>query len=384
MTHRSHIWHTDLTHMTHRSHIAHTADTQISTNGTFWDSQKYAFFVTCPKKRVFPEIPDFQIWHTWHPIRPAFVLYRPLFMANHFTNDRPNRGPKILDFRQRAPSLRPFFGRPTGRNTPFFSTFALFLGAPWAMSKKRWKNTLFRIFFPKNLTLQNVPKTTFSTNPDISDLPDLPDPPIRISTDLQISPDFSRFLKIFQISPDFPKNLHFWHAQIAHFLRKTRFFAKKVLYDPIFWSNIDLSARSDLPIQRSARSDRSARSANPDLQIWQISRSGRFSDLPHFPDFPEMSLFPEMSTFPTFPTFPDFRISPLFQISANFHISHISRYPHMPQLTHMPHMSLATSTFTSKGLAQLPTYLHNCWLSLAVGSLRTTPLSQSAMVYLII
>ena len=345
-SHRSHIWHTDLTQLTHRSHIAHTADTQISTNGTFWDSQKYAFFVTCPKKRVFPEIPDSQICHTWQSIRPAFVLYRPLFMANHFTNDRPNRGPKILDFRQRAPSLRPFFGRPTGRNTPFFSTFALFLGAPWAMSKKRWKNTLFRIFFPKNLTLQNVPKTTFSTNPDISDLPDLPDPPIRISTDLQISPDFSRFLKIFQISPDFPKNLHFWHAQIAHFLRKTRFFAKKVLYDPIFWSNIDLSARSDLPIQRSARSDRSARSANPDLQSWQISRSGRSPDLAdlqiwqilrfatfstfsrflHFSRNVHFSHFSHISGFPDFPTFPDFRKFPHFphfQISTyDTHSSH--------------------------------------------------------------
>ena len=104
-SHMSHICHT---HVTHSSHIAHTVShTNLKNPPLVPKIGFWRFFDTDLKKSKSrnSQIPRFR-----EIVRkvPGRVLYRPLFMANHFTNDRPNRGPKIAKFARTSPENQDF------------------------------------------------------------------------------------------------------------------------------------------------------------------------------------------------------------------------------------------------------------------------------------
>ena len=91
-------------------------------------------------------IPGFPLFQTWLLILGGMCLYRPLFMANHFTNDRPNGGPRIGEFPSKRPEKQEF--------------------AKTDMSEMG-KN-------PKSQIRQNATFGTFPEFPESPDLPDLP------------------------------------------------------------------------------------------------------------------------------------------------------------------------------------------------------------------
>ena len=86
------------------------------------------------------------LFQTWILILGGMCLYRPLFMANHFTNDRPNGGPRIGEFPSRSPE-----------------------------NQKITKNDMSKMGKnPKSQIRQNATFGTFPEFPESPDLPDLP------------------------------------------------------------------------------------------------------------------------------------------------------------------------------------------------------------------
>ena len=173
-----HIAHTCHTYATHMSHISHTCHTNL-TNVTIWKHEKVRFVlfgtvwngpITCPLLgfrdfRTFPNISGFP---------RECVLYRPLFMANHFSNDRPNGGPRFEGFLARSPEDQ--------------------------------KNTIFRVPKMGNSGIrevsQNWEKCTFQDSQKS-----------RISQESQLFPDFPDFSGI----PAFPAFPYVGHCRISRF-----------------------------------------------------------------------------------------------------------------------------------------------------------------------
>ena len=113
-THISHLCHTCHTYATHMSHICHTHVTHISHMSHkshkchHLKTRKSAFRPLRDGLKRAHNVPSFGFSGFSHfsgnPILSGeCVLYRPLFMANHFSNDRPNGGPRFEGFLARSP-----------------------------------------------------------------------------------------------------------------------------------------------------------------------------------------------------------------------------------------------------------------------------------------
>ena len=137
MPHMSHICHTHVTHSTHMSHICHTHVTHSTHMSLTYVAkvEKEAlltFFVLFRKSRK-PEFPEFPFSSQRLYDFPLPVLYRPLFMANHFTNDRPNGGPRFDGFLSRSPENE----KNTKKRVPKMGIF------PNPEMSQKWKKCTF-------------------------------------------------------------------------------------------------------------------------------------------------------------------------------------------------------------------------------------------------
>ena len=140
-THMSHIAHTCHTYATHSSHMSHICHTHV-THSTHMSLTYVAkvekealltFFALFRKSRK-PEFPEFPFSSQRLYDLPLRDLYRPLFMANHFTNDRPNGGPRIARFLSRSPENE----KNTKNRVPKMGIF------PKPEMSQKWKSALFR------------------------------------------------------------------------------------------------------------------------------------------------------------------------------------------------------------------------------------------------
>ena len=127
------------------SHIARTCHTYV-TNVAKVENMAILTFLALFRKSRNPEFPEFPISGPCLLDSQVRVLYRPLFMANHFTNDRPNGGPRIAGFLSRSPENE----KNTKNRVPKMGIF------PFPEMSQKWK------------------KCTFPEISEISGIPDFP------------------------------------------------------------------------------------------------------------------------------------------------------------------------------------------------------------------